>query len=136
MIVYREMDPGNERDYWVSWRWGEGGVVAETETGEHAGYLVWYPPDHRLNPNEIRQVTVSPAFRRQGVATELFRQAQKVNPGIQHSRIRTAAGDLWAKSTGDEVPVRYSYTNPPPPWRFDEYAEDIKHKIEKEAAFA
>ncbi len=53
---------------------------------------------------EISEIEVNPSYRRQGIATELLKRAREVNPNVRHSDCRTELGDLWARSTGDELP--------------------------------
>ncbi|WP_432112797.1 GNAT family N-acetyltransferase [Streptomyces sp. S1] len=104
-----------------------GGIVARAG-GVIAGHLRWYCGDHDLHPYEIAQVTVYAEWRRRGIATRLLREAQKIEPAVRHSTIRTLEGDAWAKSTGDEIPVR-SWHSMYRARYFEHITEDIKHKI-------
>jgi hypothetical protein len=57
----------------------------------------------------VRRVLVSARFRRNGIATELWRRAHKLaNLGVvsrpRHSVIRSFEGDAWARAVGGHVP--------------------------------
>ncbi|MFF5973672.1 GNAT family N-acetyltransferase [Streptomyces sp. NPDC012769] len=101
------------------------------------GHLRWYRDDYEHQPLEISQVTVDWEYRRQGIATRMLREAQKIEPGIRHSRLRTADGDAWAKSTGDAIPVRHWNLERlwARPHSFDRITQDITHKIRHEAQY-
>ena len=58
---------------------------------------------------EVYNVGTDPHYRGLGMATNLWDQAHKISSitGIKsptHSKVRTSAGDSWAKSTGAPVP--------------------------------
>jgi ribosomal protein S18 acetylase RimI-like enzyme len=71
----------------------------------HAGYVMWH---HRTG--EIGNISTSPEYQRQGVATATYRHAQGIaseTRGVRpprHSPQRTAAGDKWARSLGERLP--------------------------------
>ena len=72
------------------------------ENGNCIGYLdVWL---HSLVPPMIAEISVRPSSRRQGIATALLRLAKERFPDLRHSPDRTEMGELWARSTGDELP--------------------------------
>lgn len=84
-------------------------VVAKRETTP-VGQISWSP-----RHGEIKDIFVEKPFRRQGLATELFRQAHHMStqfdgiPVPQHSEHRTEEGDAWARSVGGEVPKLKPY---------------------------
>jgi len=83
-----------DRKYIARWR--------AYENGTCVGYLdVWI---HSLAPPMIAEIAVRPSSRRQGVASALLRLAKERVPDLRHSPDRTELGDLWAQSTGDELP--------------------------------
>ena len=61
---------------------------------------------------EVLGLETHPKMRRQGLASELWHAAQQHaegTPGVpmpQHSRLRTRAGEAWAKKVGGVVPER------------------------------
>lgn len=54
---------------------------------------------------KIGEVSVRPSHRRQGIATAMLGLAKRDFPNLRHSTDRTKLGDLWAHSTGDEIPL-------------------------------
>jgi len=79
-------------------------------TGEQVGYMDWN------QHGKLWEIAVKEPHQRKGLATGMWNHAQNVAdaasnkgvnkriPSVRHSQYRTAAGDAWAKSTGDEVP--------------------------------
>lgn len=68
---------------------------------------------HIDNAGVVQWISVRKEYRRQGVATALWRYAQSVAGTIHHghkcpvpvhSPIRTTAGDAWVASLGDIAP--------------------------------
>lgn len=55
----------------------------------------------------IRDIDVSPQFRRQGVGKGMFSHAVSQGLSPEHSIHRTDLGDAWAKSVGGSVPERH-----------------------------
>lgn len=51
---------------------------------------------------DVKDVWVHPDHRRQGIASAMFRKAQKL--GMEHGTIRTDAGEAWAKTTPGYFP--------------------------------
>lgn len=75
------------------------------ELGGDLAYLDWEPS------GELYYIKVPVEYRRQGLATKLWRSAQKFTsksglPPLRHSRYRTNEGDAWAKSLGEKLPPR------------------------------
>lgn len=105
-----------------------GGVVACNERGHIIGYLRWRKEGDGRE-FMIDMIKVERPYRRRGIATRLLSEAQKIEPRVRHSSIRTEDGDLWAKSTGDPVPVRYWH-----PRHFDLTVDDVRHIIHNEAS--
>lgn len=68
--------------------------------------MSWHP-----ETGEIHSIQVHPNYRGLGVATHTYERAKKFaeEKGLAepiHSSSRTVAGDAWAKSIGDPVPVK------------------------------
>lgn len=55
-------------------------------------------------PNAVTEVYVTPARRRQGIATALWNHAQSLPDPPRHSNERSLAGDAWAKKMGGHLP--------------------------------
>ena len=61
---------------------------------------------------EIQGISVEPEHRRQGVATALWNEGQRLAsenaqiPAPKHAADRTNAGDAWARSVGGRLPRR------------------------------
>lgn len=61
---------------------------------------------------EVRGIDTDPGHRRQGVASSMWAEGQRVageTRGVKlpkHSAQRTTAGDAWAKSVGGRLPKR------------------------------
>ena len=76
------------------------------EHGE-VGHLYWHP-----RTGTIRDVLVSGEHQGQGIATQMYRMAQRAAatvkrvPQPKHSQDRTDAGDAWAKAVGGRLPRR------------------------------
>lgn len=119
--------------------WNGGAVVAKNERGDVIGFLKWYAEGFEWTGQDrgfmIDMVKVDAPYRRLGIATQLLREAQKIEPRVQHSAVRTLVGDAWAKSTGDAVPVRAGAGNRWYPWCFTQIVADVKHIIENEASW-
>lgn len=75
-------------------------------TRKPIAWLSWYLPGDVVPTrwHTIQMIKVDPAYHRQGLATAIWREGQRVEPRIRHSPVRTYRGDLWAWSTGDPVP--------------------------------
>jgi GNAT superfamily N-acetyltransferase len=85
-------------------------------TGEPVGSMNWD------DNGTVGHVSVKPEHRRQGIATQLWNEGQRVAgmppatcttpgcgqthiiPAPRHSSSRTPDGDAWAKSVGGEIP--------------------------------
>jgi hypothetical protein len=80
-------------------------IVANTEEGIPVGTLKW-------DKRRIRELDVSPDFRREGIATAMWQEGHRLAsentriPKPRHSSDRTEAGDAWAKSVGGRLPRR------------------------------
>lgn len=133
-ITYEEHD-GLEYPF-IS-KWVGGAVVARNERGHVIGHLRWYAEGYEFVDEDrafmIDFIKVERPYQRLGIATRLLREAQKIEPRVRHSNVRTEAGDVWAKSTGDPVPVRV--TKRWNPYAFDHIVADVKHIIEHEASY-
>ena len=81
-------------------------VTALDSSGQEAGSLYWDKESGR-----IRNINTNMAHRGKGVATGMYRFAQKLAaasggsiPSPEHSEERTEAGDAWARSVGGHLP--------------------------------
>jgi hypothetical protein len=54
----------------------------------------------------IKSVDVSERWQHKGMATQMFRAAQGITPGLSHSNNRTEKGNAWAKAVGGPLPPR------------------------------
>lgn len=75
------------------------------------GFLRWNLDieDDNLDVSRIDHIEVHPDYRRQGLATLLYREAVRESERLEipcpiHHEVRTADGDAWAQSLGDIVP--------------------------------
>lgn len=81
--------------------------VTATVDGKQVGYVWWMHKTSR-----IHDIKVEPDYRRKGIATALWREAQRValvTRGVKpprHSPGRTDDGDAWARSLGERLPAR------------------------------
>lgn len=83
--------------------YGRTGVLAPGE-GE-VGSINWMPASG--GTAEVGDISVKGSHQRQGIASQLWKQAQKATKGnIRHSSNRTAAGDAFARAVGGNVPAR------------------------------
>lgn len=80
-------------------------LTAHSDEGSEVGRLEWYPKSRT-----VKEVFVEPDYRRQGVATAMWKEAHRIakeTRGVQppkHSTRRTREGDLWARAVGGRVP--------------------------------
>lgn len=91
-----------------------------TERDQYAGSSVdpGYRPLSSMSwhhkTGEIRGVYTDPQFQRQGLATRLWSEGQRLaeeTRGVtapKHSADRTNAGDAWARSVGGRLPRKKS----------------------------
>lgn len=85
-------------------------VVASHENRQIA-QISWKP-----RSGEIKDIFVEKPYRRQGLASELFRRAHHMSTQFddvvppRHSEHRTEEGDAWAKAVGGEVPPLTPHT--------------------------
>lgn len=69
---------------------------------EPVGFIAWNP-----GHGEIEDIETHPDYRRQGIATAMYRTAQDWSRqngqiGLVHSSTRTHAGNEWAVAVGDQ----------------------------------
>lgn len=57
------------------------------------GHIGWFTDPERKG--EIVSASVDPAYRRQGIATELFRRAKKDEPSLRHSTALSDDAKAW-----------------------------------------
>lgn len=81
--------------------------VEAYDDSDWAGELKWHP-----QTGEIKNLFVEANLRRQGIGTDLWKEANRIaqtEKGVvppKHSPDRTDAGDAWAKSVGGALPKR------------------------------
>lgn len=72
---------------------------------KYAGHLLW-------SSKQVRNIDVAPTMQRQGVATAMWNEGQRLAsenariPAPKHSPDRTNDGDAWARSVGGRLPRR------------------------------
>lgn len=79
------------------------------EHGRCIGYIVWGVSRFWGDVHEPSKILTRPGHERRGIATALFREAQRHDPDLEHSEVRTEKGDAWARKTGDPLP-KYHFT--------------------------
>ena len=82
--------------------------ATDKKTGELLSQLRLYPEGH------IAALDTNPLYTRQGYASLLYDTAKKSPsvPNPLHSPQRSALGDMWAKSIGDELPTNKMMISP------------------------
>ncbi|AON96848.1 hypothetical protein BI081_gp097 [Mycobacterium phage Tonenili] len=58
------------------------------------GWLDWTPG------GEVENIEIHPDYQRRGIASEMWRRAQDIDPYISHSRAQTSEGKAWAAAVG------------------------------------
>ena len=90
---------GQEPTYKVKFRadyLGEGEASVEAYVGDKwAGFLKW---NYLSESPEIVDVSVEPQFQRQGIATNLYKEALKNESQLVHSQSLTPDGEKWVQS--------------------------------------
>lgn len=82
-------------------------VEIKDSEGKTIASMEWMNED-----GQISHLDVKPEYRRRGLATKLFRQAQKLSEkdnsiaAPQHSPMRSEDGDAWARAIGGFIPDR------------------------------
>lgn len=77
----------------------------EPDTGNSVGHMTWFK-----NSGVVSELFVGEQNRRQGIATNLWNEAQRLSrqdpsiPAPKHSSFRSRSGDAWAKKVGGELP--------------------------------
>lgn len=77
---------------------------------ERIGWLVWGKSYFWDDVTEPSILAIAEEQQRRGYATVLWRAAQAHDPALEHSEVRTEAGEAWARSTGDALP-RFRFTS-------------------------
>ena len=88
---------GREEDHFL-------GVVRDDELA--SGMFVHARDDVRFAKGEVRTVFTEDRYRCQGLATALWRLAERLGMEPRHSDNRTDDGDAWARRLGGGVPPR------------------------------
>lgn len=73
-----------------------------THKGEPVGFLYLH------DTGVVAWVGVEKNYRRQGIATRLWRAALAENPHTKHSPCREPDGDLWALAVSPDVPTLHT----------------------------
>lgn len=91
-------------------------ITAEHPTDGTIGTLAWHPKGSKWRePGYIDDIETTRAHQRKGVATAMYRHAEKIAatgeaPYPKHSDRRTPDGDAWAKKVGGSLPTnRFDY---------------------------
>jgi len=80
-------------------------INAVNAAGETMGEMAWHS-------KYITHLETFPRFQRQGVATAMWHEGQRMAaenakiPKPKHSGDRTTSGDAWARSVGGKLPRR------------------------------
>jgi hypothetical protein len=70
-------------------------IVAKTAEGSEIGWVNFENKDDRL---EALDLSIQPAHRRQGIATEMYRFARRLGNDISQSKLQTGMGkQFWHK---------------------------------------
>lgn len=76
-------------------------VITAYDATAKVGEMVWIG-----RTGEVWGIEVTPAYRRQGLATAMWQFAQEAPKKPKHSNQRTDDGEAWARSVGGPVPRR------------------------------
>ena len=71
--------------------------AVHSEHGE-VGRLSWFDEHDHLNPSEVVEVNVDDGWQRRGIASELFRRASEITPGLRHSDAMNDNSRPWARA--------------------------------------
>jgi GNAT superfamily N-acetyltransferase len=105
-IQFKVHAPENSRTGYVH-AYDENEPVADNALFPEIGHLYWHRSLDPSRPSVIDDMSVSPDYRRRGIATQMYQTAvEHEGAPIQHSPERTNAGDAWAKSVGGVRPRR------------------------------
>ena len=74
--------------------------ITATANGKPVGHLVW-------DNHDISTLEVAPKHRRKGIATAMYNMAKQLptKGGVNHSDVRTEAGEAWSKTTPEYYPA-------------------------------
>ena len=88
--------------------------ITATANGKPVGHIKW-------DNHDISTIEVVPKHRRKGIATAMYNMATQLptKGGVNHSDVRTEAGEAWSKTTpeyypAEEIikPIKNSYAKP------------------------
>lgn len=81
---------------------GMGSIEAHHPEHGLIGQIYWNTdPKYKAEPvGGVTRLDVDSDFRRKGLATHLYREAQKMDPTVQHARTQTPEGKKFAKAVG------------------------------------
>ena len=115
MSAQDNLQPKQFKDYVLKVKWadedmmgwgdpeGNHKIIAQHKGGK-VGELQWDPGD-----KQIQNIEVNPKHQRKGLATAMWDHANSLSHSgmkLQHSPVRSDAGDAWAKSVGGYLPER------------------------------
>jgi hypothetical protein len=75
-------------------------LQAHTGNGVKLGSLSW-------NKGVVSNVNVNEGWQHRGMATQMWKKANEITPGLSHSGNRTDAGEGWASKVGGHKPPRW-----------------------------
>jgi GNAT superfamily N-acetyltransferase len=93
------------------------GATAWHQQHGFVGEMLW-----DSDTGEVKNVEVEPKYRRKGVATAMWNAAREQGHNLQHSPLRTGAGDRWAKAIGGPTPKKM---------KADEYTDWVESQKRK-----
>jgi hypothetical protein len=67
----------------------------DTPWSKYAGHITWFQDEP-----EVAGINVAHGFQRKGLATELWKRANQITPGLEHSKDLTSDGKNWISSLG------------------------------------
>lgn len=96
-ITYHHVPEANEHTIWAI-NHPSGNMTDPNEPDrEFAGNINW------MHGGRVNDILVDPDYRRHGLATELWRRAKEIDPGIQHApEEQSDDGKAWAQSVGGQ----------------------------------
>jgi len=71
-------------------------ITAEHPEHGRIGRITWEGASSGIFPSEVHVAEVHPDFRRRGIATELFRRASEITPGLHHAPEEAQGDDARA----------------------------------------
>jgi 8-oxo-dGTP diphosphatase len=82
-------------------------LTAEHPEHGRIGRITWEGAASSIFPAEVHVAEVHPDFRRRGLATELFRRASEITPGLHHAPEDAQSDDAKRWISGAVLPVKH-----------------------------